>query len=52
MSCSLLDPSRMRDLGMGAILGVAAGSDQPAMLIQLEFGDASASTAWPWWARA
>lgn len=44
MSCSLLDPSRMRDLGMGAILGVAAGSDQPAMLIQLELGDASAST--------
>lgn len=44
MSCTLLDTSRMRDLGMGAILGVAAGSEQPPMLIQLELGDMSAST--------
>lgn len=39
LRCRILDETRMRSLGMGALLGVAAGSAQPPRLICLETGD-------------
>jgi leucyl aminopeptidase len=36
-SIKVLEEKAMRDLGMGALLSVAAGSDQPAKLIVLEY---------------
>jgi leucyl aminopeptidase len=38
----ILDEPAMRDLGMGAILGVAAGSRQPPRVIALSYGDPEA----------
>lgn len=37
MACQVLDESDMKDLGMGGLLGVAAGSEQPAKFIILDY---------------
>jgi leucyl aminopeptidase len=37
LSVSILEEKRMRDLGMGALLSVAAGSEQPAKLIVMQY---------------
>jgi leucyl aminopeptidase len=37
LKVSVLDEKKMGELGMGALLSVAAGSDQPARLIVLEY---------------
>ena len=37
LSAKILDEKAMRDLGMGSLLAVAAGSDQPAKLIVIEY---------------
>jgi len=37
LKCSVLDEDAMKALGMGAILSVGAGSDQPPRLIVLEY---------------
>ena len=36
LRCEILDEDQMRELGMGAVLGVAQGSDEPAQFIILE----------------
>lgn len=36
MSCQVLDEDEMEELGMGALLSVAQGSDEPAKLVILE----------------
>lgn len=36
LRCEILDEDDMRELGMGAVLGVAKGSDEPARFIILE----------------
>lgn len=36
MTCQVLEESAMKELGMGGLLGVARGSDQPAKFIILE----------------
>lgn len=38
LQCSVLDESRMKQLGMGSLLGVAAGSKEPPRLITLRYG--------------
>lgn len=40
----VLDETRMRSLGMGSFLGVAAGSAQPPRLIVMRYGDPAAGT--------
>jgi leucyl aminopeptidase len=37
LDIDVLDESRMKELGMGALLGVARGSDEPAKLIVLRY---------------
>ena len=37
MRCTVLDAGRMKELGMNALLGVARGSDEPPLLILLEY---------------
>lgn len=37
LECDILDEARMRQLGMGALLGVAQGSDNPPALIVLKY---------------
>lgn len=37
LDIDVLDEPRMKDLGMGALLGVARGSDEPARLIALRY---------------
>ncbi len=37
LSVSVLDEKKMRELGMGSLLSVSAGSDQPAKLIVMEY---------------
>ena len=37
VSCTVMDESQMKKLGMNALLGVARGSDQPAKFITLEY---------------
>lgn len=37
LSVSVLEEKQMKELGMGSLLSVAAGSDQPAKLIVLEY---------------
>jgi len=37
LSVSILEEKRMRELGMGALLSVAAGSEQPAKLIVMQY---------------
>ncbi|MFQ5827306.1 MAG: leucyl aminopeptidase [Dehalococcoidia bacterium] len=46
LECEVLEPDQMRELGMGALLGVAQGSHQPPRLIILRYrGDGSAESA-------
>ena len=42
-----LDPAQMEALGMGALMGVAAGSEQPARLIILEHAPAGSESEKP-----
>jgi leucyl aminopeptidase len=37
LGCDVLDRERMKELGMGALLGVAQGSDEPPALIVLHY---------------
>ena len=43
LECEVLDQDRMRQLGMGALLGVAQGSAEPPALIVIRYKPASAS---------
>ncbi len=43
LSCEVLDQDRMRQLGMGALLGVAQGSAEPPALIVMEYKPAKPS---------
>jgi len=43
LECEVLDQDRMRQLGMGALLGVAQGSAEPPALIIVRYAPASAS---------
>jgi len=43
LSVDVLEPARMKDLGMGALLGVARGSAEPATLIVLRYTPATAA---------
>ncbi len=45
LECEVLDQDRMRQLGMGALLGVAQGSAEPPALIVIRYKPASASTS-------
>lgn len=45
LSCDVLDRDRMRQLGMGALLGVAQGSANPPALIVLQYKPAKPSQA-------
>jgi leucyl aminopeptidase len=45
LECEVLDRDRMTQLGMGALLGVAQGSDEPPALIILSYEPAQASSA-------
>lgn len=37
LSCEILDESRLKEMGMGALLGVARGSEEPARLIVVRY---------------
>ena len=37
LECEILDETRMRELGMGSLLGVAQGSDEPPFLIVVKY---------------
>jgi leucyl aminopeptidase len=41
LECEVLDQDRMRQLGMGALLGVAQGSDEPPAMIILRYKPAA-----------
>lgn len=43
LSCKILEEKDMKALGMGSLLSVSAGSDEPAKLIQLEYKGAAKS---------
>jgi leucyl aminopeptidase len=45
LECEVLDQDRMRQLGMGSLLGVALGSAEPPALIVLRYRPAKASGA-------
>jgi leucyl aminopeptidase len=45
LECEVLDQDRMRQLGMGALLGVAQGSAEPPALIVIRYKPASAPTS-------
>ncbi len=45
LRCEVLEESDMAELGMGALLGVAQGAEEPAKFIILEYNGASADTA-------
>ena len=45
LGCEVLDQDRMRQLGMGALLGVAQGSAEPPALIILRYKPAEGSTS-------
>lgn len=45
LSVSVLDEKKMRELGMGALLSVAAGTEQPAKLIVMEYKGGKKSDA-------
>ena len=42
LECDILDQKRMAELGMGALLGVSQGSDEPPALIVLSYRPANA----------
>jgi leucyl aminopeptidase len=44
LSCEVLDQDRMRQLGMGALLGVAQGSAEPGAMVIIEYKPAKASS--------
>ena len=44
LDCEVLDQDRMRQLGMGALLGVAQGSAEPPALIVLRYRPGSAAS--------
>lgn len=37
MSCKVMGPDEMREMGMGTLLAVAQGSDQPPRLIEIQY---------------
>ena len=45
LECDILDQKRMEELGMGALLGVSKGSDEPPALIVLSYRPAKAPGA-------
>ncbi|WP_111640669.1 leucyl aminopeptidase [Marinimicrobium alkaliphilum] len=45
LSVKVLDEKQMKELGMGALLSVSAGSEQPAKLIVMEYKGAAKSQA-------
>ena len=45
LDCEMLDQDRMRQLGMGALLGVAQGSAEPPALIVLQYKPAAAPSS-------
>jgi len=45
LDCEVLDQDRMRQLGMGALLGVAQGSAEPPALIVMRYRPAGAASA-------
>jgi leucyl aminopeptidase len=45
LSCDVLDTDRMRQLGMGALLGVAQGSAEPGALVVIEYKPEKAATS-------
>jgi leucyl aminopeptidase len=45
LDCEVLDRDRMRQLGMGALLGVAQGSDEPPVLIVLRYTPANVTSS-------
>jgi leucyl aminopeptidase len=45
LECEILDQDRMKQLGMGALLGVAQGSAEPPALIVLRYKPANAPTS-------
>jgi leucyl aminopeptidase len=45
LGCEILDQDRMRQLGMGALLGVAQGSAEPPALIVLRYKPAAAPSS-------
>jgi leucyl aminopeptidase len=45
LECEILDQDRMRQLGMGALLGVAQGSAEPPALIVIRYKPASPPTS-------
>src|SRR6202167_2182124 len=45
LGCEILDQDRMRQLGMGALLGVAQGSAEPPALIVLRYQPVNAPTS-------
>ena len=45
LECEVLDQDRMRQLGMGALLGVAQGSAEPPALIVLRYKPSRAATS-------
>jgi leucyl aminopeptidase len=44
LTCEVLDQDRMRQLGMGALLGVAQGSAEPGAMVIIEYKPAKASS--------
>jgi leucyl aminopeptidase len=42
LECEILDEARMRELGMGALLGVSQGSDEPPAMIIVRYKPATA----------
>jgi len=44
LSCEVLDQDRMRQLGMGALLGVAQGSAEPGAMIVIEYKPVKATS--------
>ena len=45
LSAKILDEKQMKELGMGSLLSVSAGSDQPAKLIVMEYKGAAKNKA-------
>jgi leucyl aminopeptidase len=45
LACDVLDTDRMRQLGMGALLGVAQGSAEPGALIVIEYRPEKAASS-------
>ncbi len=55
LECEVLDQDRMRQLGMGALLGVSQGSAEPPAMIILRYKPRlyrRQKITWVWWARA